>query len=187
MIASLQNFLENARIETIILFTFMYLLILWLLVPTWVYLDAKKKFSQNWIPILLFIVILPLNIPGLIFYIIIRPEGNDLDGEVSYDDHVMNIPIVRFLDGKNDFVMSFEVKVNGDIIDKSRRKHLNMNVSIEPDDEAVEVYENKPEIIATDSEEKPKLLSLRQRVRENISKVKGFFIVEESESNDKEE
>ncbi len=191
MINSLQNFLDNLRIETLIIVTFAYLLILWILVPTWVYLDSKKKFNNPYLPVLFFFLILPLNIPGLIFYIIIRPdESDDMEGS-SIDDHILHVPIVKFLDKSNDFVMSFDLRINGKVIDKEKRSNLNMNLSIDPDESSVTVIEElaekkeepsaKIELGKKQKDHKGSISKLKHNFTATMREVKGFFIIEEED------
>lgn len=130
-IESLQIFLNNLRIEHILFVFVTYLLILWLLVPIWVYIDSKKKFHNNFISIVFALLVLPFNIPGVIFYIIIRPDDNSAGG--SDDSGIINIPIANFTSNKDEVIMGLEIKINGNLIDKSRRNDINLNVSIDSD------------------------------------------------------
>lgn len=130
-IESLQNFLNNLRIEHILFVFVTYLLILWLLVPIWVYIDSKKKFNSTFISIVFALLVLPFNIPGVIFYIIIRPDENSVGG--SDDSGIINIPIANFTSNKDEVIMGLEIKINGNLIDKSRRNDINLNVSIDSD------------------------------------------------------
>lgn len=198
MISSLQNFLESLRIETIILVTFMYLMILWLLVPIWVYVDANKRFKDKRIARLLFVLVLPFNIPALIFYIIIRPE---LDSEVEFsgEDHLINVPMVKFIDqDKNDFIMSFELKINGNKMNANPNSNMSVNLSIEPDEETVTIVEYKDENKDKSNDEKIELgkekndskkdkKSIGEKLRNTLSEVKGFFIPDKTDSDDESE
>lgn len=130
-IESLQIFLNNLRIEHVLFVFVTYLLILWLLVPIWVYIDSKKKYHNNFISIVFALLVLPFNIPGLIFYIIIRPDNYSVDG--SDDFGIINIPIANFTSNKDEVIMALEIKINGNLIDKSRRNDINLNVSIDSD------------------------------------------------------
>lgn len=141
-IESLQIFLNNLRIEHILFVFVTYLLILWLLVPIWVYIDSKKKFHSNFISIVFALLVLPFNIPGVIFYIIIRPDENSVGA--SDDSGIINIPIANFTSNKDEVIMGLEIKINGNLIDKSRRNDINLNVSIDSDSiEQVNKEENK--------------------------------------------
>lgn len=130
-IESLQQFLNNLRIEHILFVFATYLLILWLLVPIWVFIDSKKKFHSNFISTVFALLVLPFNIPGVIFYIIIRPDDSQSGG--SEDPGIINIPIANFTSNKDEVIMGIELKINGALIDKSKRNDINLNVSIDSD------------------------------------------------------
>ncbi len=194
MVSSLQNFLDNLRIETIIFATFAYLIILWLLVPIWIFLDSRKRFENKYIPYVFFILVFPLNIPGFIFYIIIRPDDQS-DHEENLDDHILHVPVVKFLDNQEDFVMSFDLRINGKLIDQDKRSNLNMNLSIDPDEKTVMVIEESPkkEKLSDNQDKKNKIVigkkhekgtksrvqKLKESFSETMREVKGFFILEE--------
>lgn len=130
-IESLQQFLNNLRIEHILFVFAAYLLILWLLVPIWVFIDSKKKFNSNFISTVFALLVLPFNIPGVIFYVIIRPDDSQSGG--SDDSGIINIPIANFTSNKDEIIMGIELKINGSLIDKSKRNDINLNVSIDSD------------------------------------------------------
>jgi hypothetical protein len=134
MIDSLLKIIEKVRIEYILAGLGFYLLILWFLIPVWVYMDAKKKFNDR-LALVFFILTLPLNIPGLIFYIIIRPDEENSD---SNDETVIGIPIVNFLSAdQKDLVMSLELKINGNLIANDKKHDLKLDVSIDSNNDNI--------------------------------------------------
>lgn len=83
-------------------FLIFYLIAVWLMVSIWVFIDAKKRFRSLALSCLFFLIVLILNIPGLLFYIILRPEREDdhvifLGGHTSNELSGVNIPVVNFL------------------------------------------------------------------------------------------
>lgn len=196
MISSLQNFLDQVQIGHIIFASFLYLVILWSLIPIWVYLDAKKRYDNPRIAKLIFFLILPLNIPGFIIYIIIRPDDViDFPNSQIESEDLVNVPIVKFLNNKNDFVMSFDLRINGGIINPKDRADLNMQVSIDSGKETIVLkhaenttknVEEKNNIKEKEIKDKGKKnknkkgkIQFRERIKSTLKEVKGFFILED--------
>lgn len=183
MINNLISFIESLDVGQILFAFGVYLLFLWLLVPIWVYLDSKKKFKNDMLAVLLFLLVLPLNIPGLLFYIIIRPE-DDIYEDID-DDHVVNIPIVNFVSDKNDLVLGFEIKLNGNIIKDDMAKDINLKVDL---DHGKNV-EFKQAVEAVKEEIEEDARGLTEFINKHINKVLNKFqktevveeIVEEAE------
>ncbi|MCA9381458.1 hypothetical protein KC678_04290 [Candidatus Dojkabacteria bacterium] len=164
MILSLQTLLENINIFHVLFISFLYLIILWSLIPIWVYIDAKKRYDNPRMAKLFFFLILPLNIPGFIIYIIIRPDDQiDFPNSQIESEDLINVPIVKFLNEKNDFVMSFDLRINGGIIDPKDRADLNMQVSIDAD---------KKNIVLENTEDKPRVVDKKSSEAEDQESIK---------------
>lgn len=58
----------------LIRFLLLSLLLIWVFVTVWVWNDAKLRSESRLFRIISFILVLPLNLPGLIIYFIIRPQ-----------------------------------------------------------------------------------------------------------------
>ncbi len=152
MLEGLVQFIEQGNFGLLLAVFGIYFLLIWILVPTWVFLDARKKFKNTKIALALFLLILPFNIPGLIFYIIVRPEdahhSNHSAGNESFSEELIHIPVVNFVNDKKDLVMSFELKINGSIIKDEMKRDLNLDVNLNSDPETVvithEVVKDEP-------------------------------------------
>lgn len=169
MINNLINFIETLKVSQILFAFGVYLLFLWLLVPIWVYLDSKKKFKNDLLSVLLFMLVLPLNIPGLLFYIIIRPE-DDIYEDID-DDHVVNIPIVNFVSDKNDLVLGFEIKLNGNIIKDDMAKDINLKVDLDH----ANTVEFKQAVNAIKNEVEADAEGVKNIFSKYVSKIKTQF------------
>ena len=209
MITSLQSLLEHVSIVHILFISFLYLIVLWSLIPIWVYLDAKKRYNNPRTAKIFFFLVLPLNIPGFIIYIIIRPDDYiDFPNSQIDSEDLINVPIVKFLNEKKDFVMSFDLRINGGIIDPKDRADLNMSVSIDADKKNIilenteisqEIVEKQDEVLPKKNDKKEKVhgvkkkknkqknknrKTIRERIKNTLKEVKGFFILEDEESFD---
>ncbi|MCA9386406.1 hypothetical protein KC669_00040 [Candidatus Dojkabacteria bacterium] len=182
---------------------------MWSLIPIWVYLDAKKRYNNPRTAKIFFFLVLPLNIPGFIIYIIIRPDDYiDFPNSQIDSEDLINVPIVKFLNEKKDFVMSFDLRINGGIIDPKDRADLNMSVSIDADKKNIilenteisqEIVEKQDEVLPKKNDKKEKVhgvkkkknkqknknrKTIRERIKNTLKEVKGFFILEDEESFD---
>lgn len=137
MIDGLINFIENGSLEVLSRFFILYLLVLWILFPVWVYLDAKKRYESSYIASIFFIFILPFNLPGFIFYLIIRPDNHHdahIQGADNYDGAV-NIPVANFINDKG-IMMSLNLTINNEIL--KHDQSINMNVNFDADKELLQ-------------------------------------------------
>lgn len=133
MIETILDFVTNdSLLEGLATFTAAYLFTIWALFPIWVFIDAQKKYKSDIIAFIFFIFIFPLNIPGLIFYLIIRPEDeHDLDVyktsiTKSKKDNI-NIPLTHFIDEKGEIALTFNVTINKDSFNK-HNEHVDIHI-----------------------------------------------------------
>lgn len=136
MIDSLINFLENGSLEILSRFFILYLLVLWVLFPVWVYLDAKKRYQSSYLATLFFIFILPFNLPGFIFYLIIRPEHpDDRNHAVHHEgafEGAVNIPVANFIN-ESGIVMSLNLSINHSVLKQDQDIKMNVHFDANPD------------------------------------------------------
>ncbi|GAB4284762.1 MAG: hypothetical protein Kow0081_2100 [Candidatus Dojkabacteria bacterium] len=145
MIQALQEFLSGpVNFDHVLIIFILYLLVIWALVPMWVFMDARKKYpSSKYMPWILFFIILPFNIPGVIFYIIIRPDEFQL-ADMNNDgipDAFFSVPMVNFVSNKKDLVMSLELKINSELIDPRIKRDLNLKVDMQANEDAIKIIE----------------------------------------------
>lgn len=92
-----------------------YFVFLWIVICIWIFTDSLKRYKNKIIPIMFLLLILPVNIPFLLFYLIIRPEREDdnilyLKDSDSLSFKGANIPVVNFV-GDNGVEMSLLIKI----------------------------------------------------------------------------
>lgn len=137
MIESIIDFIESDGALDILIFSFVvYLVFLWILIPIWVAVDAYRKWKKMYISIALFLLVLPLNLPAFLFYIIIRPDRPDdeiFDTEMG-ESHIVNIPVANFVNGK-DLVMGIDLRISNKLLKDNLQPDFKL--SIESNDETV--------------------------------------------------
>jgi hypothetical protein len=174
MIGEFVKFIESLRVEQILAVFSLYLIFLWLLVPIWVYLDSRKKFNNIYLSILLFVLVLPLNIPGLLFYIIIRPNEFESLDDIPNNYNLFNVPIVNFVTDKKELVMGIELKVNGNILKPEVARDLNLAVHLEHS-EQIELKHPEANITTSSSSFADRLNTRVKNIGESLSiKIKDL-------------
>ena len=102
-----------------------YIVFMWFMFCLWVLIDARKKFGNIWVAILFMLFVLPLNIPGLILYLIVRPEHEDwtditaIDGSGEHHYGGVNVPIMHFTGDDGKINMTFGLSVNPKSLNQS--------------------------------------------------------------------
>lgn len=122
MIDFLVSILEaNINFETIGAFILIYFASIWILFCLWVFIDSKRRFEKNSIAVAFFFIVLIFNFPGLIFYLIIRPDKNEdhylylQNNEIISDQESkggIDVPIVNFIGENGEINLSFQLRVN---------------------------------------------------------------------------
>jgi len=152
----------------VVTFVLIYLASLWILFCFWVFMDSQKRFKNFIISVIFFLLVLILNIPALIFYLIIRPEKDDEN--VFYLHHEgmeeggVNVPIVNFV-GKNGVEMTLQIKINKPAEDANLAAS-NMDINVDWKDESSDFQRVKKTLVTPEeTTEVPE--------RESISKKLG--------------
>jgi len=122
----------NNDYSKIVIGIIVYLLSLWVLFCFWVFLDSLKRFKNFFISIIFFFLVLIINIPALVFYLIIRPEKDDENVLYLHNESLgeggVNVPIVNFIGKDGNVALSFQLKLNNmPNINEDR----NMNVTVD--------------------------------------------------------
>ena len=121
MIDFLVSILEaNINFQTVGAFILLYFFSIWVLLCFWVFIDAKRRYEKNPVAIFFFFVVLIFNFPGLIFYLIIRPDLNEdhflylQNNEVISDSEKkgVEVPIVNFIGEDGSVNLSFQLRIN---------------------------------------------------------------------------
>lgn len=188
MIESLISLIENLQVEFVIGAFAIYFVLLWILIPVWVFIDAKRKYTTIYAPVLLFLLILPLNLPAFIFYIIIRPD-NDSENFIDGDDqHIVNIPIANFVGEKQDLVMGIDLRIHNSLLKNGSTPDFKLSIST--NEETVKLVEEKTEVPVEEKVEKEKGKSLLGKMKEKFaslrSEYKDLTVKEEIEEDENE-
>ncbi len=153
-----------------ILFLLIYLALLWLMFSLWVFVDAQKRYRKPLIAILMFFMVLILNFPMLIFYLIIRPEKEDENvmylqtGESEFSG--VDVPVVNFT-GENGVEMSLVIKFNKP--NTVTNQDMKVNVDWVSSNPAFVRVEKKPEVKDDSSE------STEETKQSRMQKIKSKF------------
>lgn len=128
----------DAQIDYVTLLTgvFVYIAVMWVMFCIWVFLDARKKFNSILVAVLFTLFVLPLNIPGFILYLIVRPEHEDW-ADVSVVDAAgqahhyggVHVPVVHFTGEEGDVQMTFGLTINPKTV--SHSPDMNIDVSFD--------------------------------------------------------
>ena len=171
----LVNILEtNINYSSILVIIFIYILLLWLMFSLWVGVDAKKRYKNTAIALGFSLLVLVLNIPALIFYLIIRPE-NDEDNVLYLhsDDNTtsgVNVPIINFK-GEDGFVLSLQLKV-GNIENSEKKSKNNMNINVEFDSDNEKMEKTNIKANTVDERKVENKIEKTSKGKEVIEKIK---------------
>lgn len=125
MIDFLVSILEaNINFQTVGAVIILYFAAIWVLFCLWVFMDARGRFERTPVAVFFFFIVLVFNFPGLIFYLIIRPDKNEdnviylQNNEVvgESDRKGVDVPIINFVGEDGSVNLSFELKINRGII-----------------------------------------------------------------------
>ncbi len=146
-----------------------YLVLLWFFVSIWVFNDAKYRFNNLLLALVLGILNLVLSFPFLLIYLLIRPSHRE-DWDEYGEDGGINIPLVNFTD-KEGIAISLHLKIDSKkLTDQSSDYKLDVSLNRDNGDEIV--VENVQTIL------KPELVGKRERldqVKSSVTtKIAGF-------------
>ncbi len=106
--------------KTVLSYILIYMFSLWVLFCLWVFFDAKRRYTNKFLPFVFFVAVLILNFPALVFYLIVRPEEdegddeffNNLFGNVSQARGGIDVPLVNFVGDTGNVEFSFHLRLN---------------------------------------------------------------------------
>lgn len=125
------NFNQNIDFEKVTAFIIGYLILLWIFVSVWVFNDARYRFGNIFIALILAIMNLVLFLPFLFIYLLVRPSHRE-EIEDWYDGGV-NVPLVNFV-GEDGVALSIELKVNSHKLAAVKDSEMKINVGFNSDD-----------------------------------------------------
>lgn len=119
---------EGVNYALIIALVVGYVFFTWFVVTVWVFYDARKRYEGVFFALFFSLFILPLNVPGLICYILIRPE------HTLEEDYYINLALggereLRpiYFDGDKGFDISLNLSVQPKQAEEDKHKMV-MNV-----------------------------------------------------------
>jgi hypothetical protein len=120
----------------------LYVLVFWLIVSSWLFFDAKKRY-QSWKKALLILILnIIFGIPFLIFYLLVRPFDGEEEliihekssgSESKGNNGGVNVPVVNFI-GKDGMVMSLQLSINPNTAMTDSQPEMKINVNFESSD-----------------------------------------------------
>jgi hypothetical protein len=172
----------NPRIDyqTVLTLIVVYFLAVWLMFCFWVFLDAHKRYQKLTIAVMMTLFVLPFNLPGLVLYLIIRPEEdwNTLEIVDSGSHPVkggVHVPLVHFVDEEGEVKLALNLSIaKGTNIDPD----MNVNVTwdsqqpgmreLQAEDETAQLED----VSTSDDPLKNKLDSLKRRFRQSANSLR---------------
>jgi hypothetical protein len=87
-----------------------YIAIVWLMFCFWVFIDARKRYEHLLTAVIFALFIVPFNLPGLILYLVVRPDDEwpGLEDEV---DSFAQVPIVRLMDDQEEILLKLQIEL----------------------------------------------------------------------------
>lgn len=140
-----------------------YLLLFWLAISVWAARDAMRRYDHNSAAVLWFALIFVLNFPALLFYFIVRPEEPWEASRVHAGG--VNVPLVNFVGGENEFVFGLELKINGSELTEQVRD-MKLTIDWDSVDQAKQI--SSESLVAEADVAQQKLNRVLGRLRGNI-------------------
>ncbi len=168
----------NFQLGSFILF---YLVLLWVLVAVWVFIDGYRRYKSVFLGLLFSFIVLTFNIPGLLFYIILRPEKSE-DNLLIIQDNIdyiskkgINLPIINFTDKDGNANISINLSVSKNLLDKeignydqhNEKSDLRINIDLNDID-------NKKFKVSEDRDN-PHKTQMSNLISGNINKSKQLY------------
>jgi len=196
---------SNIDYKTVIGIVVFYIVSIWFLFSLWVFIDARKRYRNIFFAIIFFLIVLILNFPGLIFYMIIRPDLEDdnilyLEHKGAHSDFGgqggVNIPLVNFI-GENGVDLSLQLRINS-TSNNQVSNDLKVNVDLNPNSTNLQMApvqtsisfnaNSKPELSEEDIKTKPssnKISSLANALKRNVNNLTKNLVQEVSKYGSK--
>lgn len=162
------NFNQNVDFGMVTNVIIAYLALLWVFVSIWVFNDARNRFGNIFVSVLMGLLNLVLFLPFLFIYLLVRPAHRE-EIEDWYDGGV-NVPLVNFV-GDEGVALSIELKVNSKKLANAIDPEMKINVSFDSQDENKQLVKSD-----VDSEQK----------RSRLDAIKNHRLVKKIKSSAKE-
>ena len=119
---------ENVDYTFLIPLAILYILIFWLIVSIWVYIDSKRRIKRKRYRVLIFLLNLFFGLPFMLLYLLARPYDSEEVDEISGGG--VNVPIINFV-GKEGIVMALELKISPtSLVNKDSVYDANMRIGV---------------------------------------------------------
>jgi len=184
LIGLLDTTLDYSTVGKVIL---VYLVSLWAMFSLWVFVDARRRFDNNFYAAIFFLLVFIFNFPALIFYIIVRPEN--VEEYINSNDSTLaglNIPVANFVDQNGNLEFSLNIKLNSNSISSDSVKvnieGKKLTKVIKYDKPTIDVIKNEP---VNSSKFSHKLKSKANEIKGNALKISKNFLKEMKSYGDK--
>lgn len=165
--------------STVINVVLIYLTLLWVAISFWVGVDASKRYKNRVVAIGFFILVFILNIPALVFYLIVRPEKEEdnvffFHGEEGNQSGI-NVPIVNFK-GNDGFVVSLQLKIGNPNLESKDKNDMKIKIDFDTNDSNMEIVkqeDKKKDEIVVEKKQKIRGEQLKNKAKEKANLVKN--------------
>lgn len=174
-VVSFVDFNEGLDFDLIIKLVVSYLVVFWVIVSLWVLKDAKDRFNNIFVALILAILNLILFLPFLVLYLLARPHIEDEFEDWS--EGGVNVPIVNFV-GKEGVEMSFELRINPKKLGQPKHNEGEMKIDINFHSDDEDKKHVVPSMVTSANTEAKSSSQLNSEVKSVSSKpnlLKKFF------------
>ncbi len=170
-ILELIDFNEGIDYGTVSKIVTIYLILLWFFVSLWLYNDAKYRFNNLILAVLLGVLNFFLSFPFLLIYLLIRPSHRE-----EWDDYIeeggINIPIINFTQ-QDGIVISLQLKVNNKKLSSGEAADYNLNVVLDTPHDEDDTLKATSEVTSLPSIRKARIAGMKLRISGLIESISG--------------
>lgn len=179
---------EGINYGFVFLLVGLYMIAFWLIVCFWAWFDSNKRYKNKAMPFLIFIFILLMGFPALIFYIIIRPEHTKEEQEYVDQAFRVNGIETEKIDIKGGD--GFNILLNLEVIPKSEGEGQELKVGMDwkPVNKELTQIPKEKKLIKTEksSTSMKKVGGIFKKISKEFSKVSNLFERAKKEMKSKE-
>jgi hypothetical protein len=142
-----------------------YVLALWLAFCAWVFLDARRRYARWYVALFITLIVLVLNFPALILYLIVRPEDEEVGTFAARGG--LEVPVVNFVDANGEVKLALNLQIY-----PNQNPKADMNISVGWDSERRDIAVKRSEPNTINHAEKDEKFSFGSWKDKALSKLK---------------